>query len=162
MYPIDLLIELSPMGGNPIGPYGDKKGNYKKTIESNIKAFKSSMKVFEISKMLTQEMYSKFENLNDNRANNDIRINTNNDIRNDLPNKTISDIQRCMKKGNILDKNVMDAYDVIDMIYDEFYDKIKKLQIDKNNNDDGTNLNNVNNVNKKFDGSDNLDNRYER
>ena len=53
----------------------------------------------------------------------------------------------------------MDAYDVIDMIYDEFYDKIKKLQIDKNNNDDGTNLNNVN---KKFDGSDNLDNRYER
>ena len=56
----------------------------------------------------------------------------------------------------------MDAYDVIDMIYDEFYDKIKKLQIDKNNNDDGTNLNNVNNVNKKFDGSDNLDNRYER
>ena len=174
MYPLDLLIELSPMGGNPIGPYGDKKGNYNKTIESNIKAFKSSMKIFEISKMLTQEMYGKFENLNDNRANNDIKIDENNDmrddikidanddIRNDLPNKTISDIQRCMKKGNILDKNVMDAYDVIDMIYDEFYDKIKKLQIDKNNNDDGTNLNNVNNVNKKFDGSDNLDNRYER
>lgn len=162
IYPIDLLIELSEMGGNPIGPYGDKDGNYQKTIDSNIKAFKSSMKVFEISKMLTQEMYSKFENLNDNRANDDIKIDTNNDIRNDLPNKTISDIQRCMKKGNILDKNVMDAYDVIDMIYDEFYDKIKKLQIDKNNNDDGTNLNNVNNVNKKFDGSDNLDNRYER
>ena len=171
MYPLDLLIELSPMGGNPIGPYGDKKGNYNKTIESNIKAFKSSMKIFEISKMLTQEMYGKFENLNDNRANNDIKIDENNDmrddikidanddIRNDLPNKTISDIQRCMKKGNISDKNVMDAYDVIDMIYDEFYDKIKKLQIDKNNNDDGTNLNNVN---KKFDGSDNLDNRYER
>ena len=89
----------------------------------------------------------------------DIKIDANDDIRNDLPNKTISDIQRCMKKGNISDKNVMDAYDVIDMIYDEFYDKIKKLQIDKNNNDDGTNLNNVN---KKFDGSDNLDNRYER
>ena len=70
--------------------------------------------------------------------------------------------QTTTAKGNILDKNVMDAYDVIDMIYDEFYDKIKKLQIDKNNNDDGTNLNNVNNVNKKFDGSDNLDNRYER
>ena len=27
MYPIDLLIELSPMGGNPIGPYGDKNVN---------------------------------------------------------------------------------------------------------------------------------------
>ena len=80
-------------------------------------------------------------------------------MRNDLSNKKISDIQKCMKKGNILDKNVMDAYDVIDMIYDEFYDKIKKLQIDKNNNNYGTNLNNLN---KKIDGSDNLDNRYER
>ena len=127
-------------------------------------------------------MYSKFENLNDNRANNDIRINTNNDIRidtndnirddikidtnndmrNDLSNKKISDIHKCMKKGNILDKNVMDAYDAIDMIYDEFYDKIKKLHIDKNNNNDGTKLNNLNNLNKKIDGSGNLDNRYER
>ena len=56
----------------------------------------------------------------------------------------------------------MDAYDVIDIIYDEFYDKIKKLQIDKNNNNDGTKLNNLNNLNKKIDGSGNLDNRYER
>lgn len=34
-----LLIELSKMGGNPLGPYGDKKNNYKKVINDNIIAF---------------------------------------------------------------------------------------------------------------------------
>ena len=37
-YPGDILIELSPMGGNPIGPFGDPN-NIKSTIESNIQSF---------------------------------------------------------------------------------------------------------------------------
>lgn len=38
------LLELSKMGGNPIAPYGDKDGNYKVTMESNMRA---AMKMFE-------------------------------------------------------------------------------------------------------------------
>lgn len=37
-YPGNLLIELSPMMGNPIGPFGDIN-NYKQTIDCNIKSF---------------------------------------------------------------------------------------------------------------------------
>ena len=37
-YPGDILIELSPMGGTPIGPFGDPN-NMKSTIESNILSF---------------------------------------------------------------------------------------------------------------------------
>ena len=95
MYPVDLLIELSPMGGNPIGPYGDKDGNYRRTMESNIKAFKSSMKVFEISKMLTKEMNISFMKLQKN-------------------------------------KEKISTYDVIDMIYEEFYKKVNKMKSDIN------------------------------
>jgi len=128
-YPIDLLIELSSMGGNPIGPYGDKKGNYKRTIESNIKAFKTSMKVFEISKMLTEEMNCAFTNLCYNTLNN-------------------------IKTDKISDKNVMDMYDVIDMIYDELYKKINDLQEGKNDHKI-----NANNVSKSYNESDNRDER---
>lgn len=37
-YPGNILVELSPMGGNPIGPFGDPN-NIKSTIESNIQSF---------------------------------------------------------------------------------------------------------------------------
>ena len=37
-YPGNILVELSPMGGNPIGPFGDPN-NIKNTIESNILSF---------------------------------------------------------------------------------------------------------------------------
>lgn len=37
-YPGNILVELSPMGGNPIGPFGDPN-NIKSTIESNILSF---------------------------------------------------------------------------------------------------------------------------
>jgi len=55
-YPACLLIELSYMGGNPIGPYGDKKNNYVPTIESNLKA---SYYFFEKCKELKEMMYEK-------------------------------------------------------------------------------------------------------
>ena len=49
-HPGNLLIELSPMMGNPIGVFGDKN-NYQSTIESNIKAFIYTMT--NISQILT-------------------------------------------------------------------------------------------------------------
>ena len=109
MYPIDLLIELSKMGGNPLGPYGDNNGNYKKTIESNIKAFTSSMKVFEIAQMLSSEMKDTFAKLSDEKISND---------KSNIKNNT--------------EKEIKDTYDVIDMIYDEFNRKIKLLEENKN------------------------------
>ena len=39
MYPAVLLIELSYMGGNPLGPFGDEVNNYKPTIKYNRLAF---------------------------------------------------------------------------------------------------------------------------
>lgn len=41
LYPGIILIELSKMGGNPLGPYGDIEKNYIPTIESNLKAVES-------------------------------------------------------------------------------------------------------------------------
>lgn len=38
MLPKFLIVELSKMGGNPLGPYGDKE-NYKKVINDNLIAF---------------------------------------------------------------------------------------------------------------------------
>lgn len=42
LYPKVLLIELSKMGGNPLGPYGDLE-NYKRVINDNLDAFFSTM-----------------------------------------------------------------------------------------------------------------------
>ena len=44
MYPSDLLVELSVMGGNPIGPYGDLEGNYTNVMKSNLEAYASFLK----------------------------------------------------------------------------------------------------------------------
>ena len=46
MFPEFLIIELSKMGGNPIGPYGDIN-NYKKVINDNLKAFHNVLKIIE-------------------------------------------------------------------------------------------------------------------
>ena len=47
LYPIDILIELSKIVGNPIAPYYDNE-KYRITIESNILAFANSIKNIEI------------------------------------------------------------------------------------------------------------------
>ena len=46
MFPKFLIIELSKMGGNPIGPYGDIN-NYKKVINDNLKSFYNVLKKLE-------------------------------------------------------------------------------------------------------------------
>lgn len=64
-YPLDLLIELSAMGGNPIGPYGDMKGNYKNVMESNTVAVKQLLEYATIIKKVSEEcakVFSKFGN----------------------------------------------------------------------------------------------------
>ena len=49
IYPGNILIELSGMGGNPIGPYGDIKGNYTNLMKSNLGAFEYLLKVNELA-----------------------------------------------------------------------------------------------------------------
>lgn len=65
IYPSDLLIELSAMGGNPIGPYGDIKGNYTNVMESNLVAAKQLLEYVSIVKMISEEcakVFAKFGN----------------------------------------------------------------------------------------------------
>lgn len=63
-YPGNLLIELSPMMGNPIGPFGDIT-NYYKTIDCNIKSFIYTMSnienAYNTSKEITTEITSQEE-----------------------------------------------------------------------------------------------------
>ena len=47
MLPGFLIIELSTMGGNPLGPYGDKENNYKKVINDNLIAFNQILKLIQ-------------------------------------------------------------------------------------------------------------------
>ena len=62
-YPLDLLIELSAMGGNPIGPYGDISGNYTNVMESNISAIKKLLEYAPIIKMVSEECAKIFSKL---------------------------------------------------------------------------------------------------
>ena len=72
-YPGNILVELSPMGGNPIGPFGDPI-NIKNTIESNIYSFIYTMsnldkitlltnKSLEDSATSTEEIYKDIDKL---------------------------------------------------------------------------------------------------
>ncbi len=57
-YPAVLLIELSYMGGNPIGPLGDKDNNYIPTMESNLEA---TCEFIRDCKVLKDVMYGKVD-----------------------------------------------------------------------------------------------------
>lgn len=56
-YPTDLLIELSGMGGNPIGPYGDITGNYTNAMISNLEAIKYTLDVANVAQMIAESSY---------------------------------------------------------------------------------------------------------
>lgn len=62
-YPEDFLIEISGMGGNPLGPYGDIQGNYNSLMKSNLDAFAYSIKLREIANIVSNSAFSAFENL---------------------------------------------------------------------------------------------------
>lgn len=65
MYPQDLLIELSGMGGNPIGPYGDVKENYTNAIKSNLDAVKYTLNLASIAQMIAEASYKFIKRLED-------------------------------------------------------------------------------------------------
>ncbi len=57
-YPAVLLIELSYMGGNPLGPLGDKNNNYVPTMEHNLEA---ASHFITRAKSLKDAMYDKVD-----------------------------------------------------------------------------------------------------
>lgn len=64
-YPLDLLIELSPMGGNPIGPYGDISENYNNVMTTNKEAVKNLLKYAAVLDKISEsckDTFSKIEN----------------------------------------------------------------------------------------------------
>lgn len=61
LYPQDLLIELSPMGGNPIAPYGDIKGNYSNSMNSNLDAIKHTLKTASMVNLISENFYQKIQ-----------------------------------------------------------------------------------------------------
>ena len=56
-YPRDILVELSGMGGNPIGPYGDLQGNYKNLMDSNLEAFRFAVGYSDVSEKISKASY---------------------------------------------------------------------------------------------------------
>lgn len=66
MYPQDLLIELSGMGGNPLGPYGDIKGNYTNAIKSNLDAVKYTLELATMVQIIAENSYKTIKKLNNN------------------------------------------------------------------------------------------------
>ena len=62
-YPANLLIELSGMGGNPIGPYGDIEGNYSNIMNSNIVAYSNFLKYYSTIEKLSEGAYNAFRYL---------------------------------------------------------------------------------------------------
>ena len=71
-YPKDLLIELSGMGGNPIGPYGDIKGNYTNAIKSNLDAVKYTLDIACIAQMIAEISYKRISKLKENKEYNKV------------------------------------------------------------------------------------------
>lgn len=59
-YPADLLIELSGMGGNPIGPYGDINGNYTNIMNSNIAAYSDFLRYYSTIEKLSEGAYNAY------------------------------------------------------------------------------------------------------
>ena len=61
LYPQDLLIELSPMGGNPLAPYGDINGNYSNTMNSNLDAVKHTLEIASYIKLISENFYKNIQ-----------------------------------------------------------------------------------------------------
>ena len=64
IYPLDLLIELSSIVANPLGPYSDLENDYKSTLESNYKALIKSIKSISKAKEMTEVIYNKLKSEN--------------------------------------------------------------------------------------------------
>ena len=60
LYPLDMLVELSELGANPIGPYSNAK-NYNSIMESNLEAIKKSIQYLKISNKISDIIYCYME-----------------------------------------------------------------------------------------------------
>ena len=56
LYPLDMLVELSELGGNPIGPYSSLE-NYNSIMKSNLEAIKKSISYLKISEKISDIIY---------------------------------------------------------------------------------------------------------
>ena len=56
LYPLDMLIELSELGANPIGPYSNIQ-NYNSIMESNLEAIKKSISCLKLSNKISDIIY---------------------------------------------------------------------------------------------------------
>lgn len=60
LYPLDMLIELSELGANPIGPYSNIK-NYNSIMKSNLEAIKKSISYLNLSNKISDIIYCYME-----------------------------------------------------------------------------------------------------
>ena len=73
LYPLDMLIELSELGGNPIGPYSNID-NYNSIMKSNLEAIKKSISYLKLSNKVSDIIYNYIEQ-NQDELNNEEFIN---------------------------------------------------------------------------------------
>ena len=68
IYPLDILIELSSIVANPLGPYSDLENDYQSTMESNFNALIKSIRSIDKTKEMTENIYNQLKNkkINDN------------------------------------------------------------------------------------------------
>ena len=60
LYPLDMLVELSELGGNPIGPYSNID-NYNSIMKSNLEAIKKSISYLKLSNKVSDIIYNYIE-----------------------------------------------------------------------------------------------------
>ena len=60
LYPLDMLVELSELGGNPIGPYSNIE-NYNSIMKSNLEAIKKSISYLKLSNKISDLIYYHIE-----------------------------------------------------------------------------------------------------
>lgn len=62
IYPLDILIELSSIVANPLGPYSDLENDYQSTMESNFNALIKSIRSIDKTKEMTENIYNQLKN----------------------------------------------------------------------------------------------------
>ena len=62
IYPLDILIELSSIVANPLGPYSDLENDYQSTMESNFNALIKSIRNIDKAKEITENIYNQLKN----------------------------------------------------------------------------------------------------
>ena len=64
LYPLDMLVELSELGGNPLGPYSNIE-NYNSIMKSNLEAIKKSISYLKLSNIISDIIYDYIEQKQD-------------------------------------------------------------------------------------------------